>query len=151
MKLGIVSDTHGLLRPEVSAVLEDVDIILHAGDIGGQDILDALGELAPVYAVRGNNDWGSWGESIPLTRDLDLGGLRVCMAHMKRDLPGVLSAFDLVITGHTHKYAEARQGSTLLLNPGSCGPRRFGQPITMALLEADAGKLTVRRVDVPWD
>ena len=151
MKLGIVSDTHGLLRPEVTAVLEGVDLILHAGDIGGQDILDALGELAPVYTVRGNNDWGSWGESIPLVRDLDLGGLRVCMAHMKRDLPGDLSVFDLVVTGHTHKYAETRQGRTLLLNPGSCGPRRFGQPITLALAEAGERGIAVQRVDIPWD
>ena len=73
MKLGIVSDTHGLLRPEISPVLEDCDAILHGGDIGGQDILDALGELAPVYAVRGNNDWGSWGESLPLCMELELG------------------------------------------------------------------------------
>ena len=80
MKLGILSDTHGLLRPEVPAVLEGCDAILHAGDIGGQDILDALGELAPVYAVRGNNDWGSWGEALPLFLDLTLAGKRVCAA-----------------------------------------------------------------------
>ena len=120
MKIGVVSDTHGLLRPEVEAVLDGCAVILHGGDIGGQDILDALGELAPVYPVRGNNDWGPWGESIPLTRELELGGLRICMAHMKRDLPGDLTSYDLVITGHTHKYAESRQGKTLLLNPGSC-------------------------------
>ena len=151
MKIGVVSDTHGLLRPEVTAVLEGVDVILHGGDIGGQDILDALGELAPVYAVRGNNDWGTWGETIPLTRDLDLGGLRICMAHMKRDLPGDLSVFDLAVTGHTHKYAESRQGKTLLLNPGSCGPRRFGQPITLALVETGEQGITPLRVDIPWD
>ncbi len=151
MKLGIVSDTHGLLRPEVPAALEGVDVILHAGDIGGQDILDALGELAPVYAVRGNNDWGSWGESIPLLRELDLGGAKVCMAHMKRDLPADLRPYDLVITGHTHKYSEGRQGSALLLNPGSCGPRRLGQPITLALAEITADGLEVRQILIPWD
>ena len=151
MKIGVISDTHGLLRPEVTAVLEGVDVILHGGDIGGQDILDTVGELAPVYAVRGNNDWGSWGETIPLTRDLDLGGLRICMAHMKRDLPGDLSAFDLVVTGHTHKYAESRQDTVLLLNPGSCGPRRFGQPITLALAEAGEQGIALQRVDIPWD
>ena len=151
MKIGVVSDTHGLLRPEVPAVLEGVDAILHGGDIGGQDILDALGELAPVYPVRGNNDWGPWGESIPLTRELELGGLRICMAHMKRDLPGDLTSYDLVITGHTHKYAESRQGKTLLLNPGSCGPRRFGQPITFALLEVTEKGIAVQKADIPWD
>jgi len=151
MKLGILSDTHGLLRPEVTAALEGSDLILHAGDIGGQDILDALGELAPVYAVRGNNDWGSWGETIPLTRELDLGGIKVVMAHMKRDLPGGLSSCALVITGHTHKYSESRQGGTLLLNPGSCGPRRFGQPVTLALAELTDGGIAVRQISVPWD
>ena len=151
MKIGVISDTHGLLRPEVTAVLEGADFILHAGDIGGQDILDALGELAPVYAVRGNNDWGSWGESIPLLRELDLGGLRVCMSHMKRDLPADLSPFGLVVTGHTHKYAEARQGGTLLLNPGSCGPRRFGQPITLALADCTEAGIQVQQVLIPWD
>ena len=151
MKIGVVSDTHGLLRPEVAAVLEGTDVILHGGDIGGQDILDALGELAPVYPVRGNNDWGSWGESIPLTRELALGGLRICMAHMKRDLPGDLTPYALVITGHTHKYAESRPGRVLLLNPGSCGPRRFGQPITFALLEVTEKGIGVQKVDIPWD
>ena len=151
MKIGVVSDTHGLLRPEVEAALDGCAVILHGGDIGGQDILDALGELAPVYPVRGNNDWGPWGESIPLTRELELGGLRICMAHMKRDLPGDLSPYDLVITGHTHKYAESRQGKTLLLNPGSCGPRRFGQPITFALLEVTEKGIAVQKADIPWD
>jgi hypothetical protein len=151
MKLGILSDTHGLLRPEVTAVLEGCGLILHAGDIGGQDILDALGEIAPVYAVRGNNDWGSWGESIPLTRELDLGGMRVIMAHMKRDLPGDLSPYALAVTGHTHKYSEGKQGGTLLLNPGSCGPRRFGQPITFALAEVSASGIEVQQILVPWD
>ena len=151
MKIGVVSDTHGLLRPEVEAVLDGCAVILHGGDIGGQDILDALGELAPVYPVRGNNDWGPWGESIPLTRELELGGLRICMAHMKRDLPGDLSPYDLVITGHTHKYAESRQGKTLLLNPGSCGPRRFGQRITFALREVTEKGIAVQKADIPWD
>ncbi len=151
MKIGVVSDTHGLLRPEVEAVLDGCAVILHGGDIGGQDILDALGELAPVYPVRGNNDWGPWGESIPLTRELELGGLRICMAHMKRDLPGDLTSYDLVITGHTHKYAESRQAKTLLLNPGSCGPRRFGQPITFALLEVTEKGIAVQKADIPWD
>ena len=151
MRLGILSDTHGLLRPEVAAALEGSDLILHAGDIGGQDILDALGELAPVYAVRGNNDWGSWGETIPLTRELDLGGMKVIMAHMKRDLPGDLSPYALAVTGHTHKYSEARQGGLLLLNPGSCGPRRFGQPVTLALAELTDSGIAVRQITVPWD
>ena len=151
MKLGVVSDTHGLLRPEVPALLEGCGVILHAGDIGGQDILDALNELAPVYAVRGNNDWGGWGESLPLTLDLPLGGLRIAMAHMKRDLPSDLSGYDLAVTGHTHRYGESRQGRTLLLNPGSCGPRRFGQSVTLALVELTPAGLQAETVSIPWD
>ncbi len=151
MKLGIVSDTHGLLRPEISPVLEGCDAILHGGDIGGQDILDALGEIAPVYAVRGNNDWGSWGESLPLCLELELGGKQICMAHMKRDLPADLSRFHLAVTGHTHRYREERQGSVLLLNPGSCGPRRFGQPITLALAEWTEAGFEAQEILIPWD
>ena len=151
MKLGILSDTHGLLRPEVPAVLEGCDAIFHAGDIGGQDILDALGELAPVHAVRGNNDWGAWGEKLPLRLELELEGKHICMAHMKRDLPADLSPFDLVITGHTHKYRAERQGGLLLLNPGSCGPRRFGQPVTLALAEWTGEGFAARELTIPWD
>lgn len=148
MKIGVLSDTHGLLRPEVLEALSGCAAILHGGDINRQDIIDELERIAPVYVVRGNND-REWAERIPLTLDFTLGGLRVAMAHKKKDLPEDLSPYDLAVFGHSHKYAESRQGRTLLLNPGSCGPRRFNQAITLAVLETEGGEIRVNRVDIP--
>ncbi len=148
MRIGVLSDTHGLLRPEALAALEGCGAILHGGDINRRQILDALEALAPVYAVRGNND-GEWAEDVPATLDFELAGLRVLMTHKKKDLPADLSAYDLAVYGHSHRYEEARLGRTLLLNPGSCGPRRFNQAITLAVVEAEDGGVRVRRVDIP--
>ena len=148
MKIGIISDTHGLLRPEVIKALEGCEAILHGGDITGPEILEKLGDIAPVYAVRGNGD-REWAEHIPVFLDFELAGLRIYMAHRKKDLPSDLSAYDLVVFGHSHKYEENRQGKALLLNPGSCGPRRFHQAITMAVAEADDGSIEVKRIDIP--
>ena len=152
MKIGVLSDTHDLLRPEVIEALRGCDVILHGGDISSRKILDQLALIAPVRAVRGNND-GEWAENLPLTLDFELGGLRVFMAHKKKDLPKDLAPYDLVVYGHSHQYAAARQQTspskeTLLLNPGSCGPRRFLQPVTLAVVSTDGGGLTVTRVDV---
>ncbi|MBR2532118.1 MAG: metallophosphoesterase family protein [Lachnospiraceae bacterium] len=132
-KIGLLSDTHGLLRPETLQALEGCDAILHGGDINRQEILDRLGEIAPVYVVRGNND-REWAEEIPYFLDFTLSGLRIYMTHKKKDLPKDLTAYDLVLYGHSHKYEEAAEGKTLLINPGSCGPRRFHQEITLAIL-----------------
>lgn len=148
MKIGVLSDTHGLLRPEALAALEGCEALLHGGDIDRQEILDELERIAPVYAVRGNGD-REWAKAIPPFLDFDLAGLRVYMTHKKKDLPTDLSAYDLVVFGHSHRYEETRRGRTLLLNPGSCGPRRFNQAITLAVLEIGEGKIAVRRVDIP--
>ena len=151
MKIGIVSDTHDLLRPEVLAELEDCGAILHAGDISSPGILAGLREIAPVYAVRGNND-RDWDDPLPLVLDLELAGLRIAMAHKKKDLPGDLSVFDLAVTGHTHRYAEARltgEKRTLLLNPGCCGPRLFRQPVTMAKVTVGQDGWKAERIDIP--
>lgn len=133
VKIGIISDTHNLLRQEVIDALEGCETILHAGDISKQEILDRLRAIAPVYVVRGNND-KDWAEDIPAVLDFDLRGLRVFMTHKKKDLPPSCEEYDLVVYGHSHRYEEKRAGSTLFLNPGSCGPRRFNQAITMAVL-----------------
>lgn len=146
--IGIISDTHGLLRPEVLEALKGCDVILHGGDINRQDIIDQLEEIAPVYVVRGNND-KDWAEHIPMFLDFELAGLRVYMTHKKKDLPDDLSSYDLVIFGHSHKYEESRQGGTILLNPGSCGPRRFHQAITMATAEISENGLTITRIEIP--
>lgn len=148
MKIGIISDTHGLLRPEVLDALKGSDFILHGGDINRQEILDRLWEIAPVYVVRGNND-KDWAEEIPVLLNFEVKGIRICMTHKKKDLPDDLSGYDLVVYGHSHKYEERRKGKTILLNPGSCGPRRFHQAITMAVAEAADGKISISRIDIP--
>ena len=148
MKLGILSDTHNLLRPQVLSALRGVDVILHAGDISKPDILALLKRTAPVFAVRGNND-RNWAEPLPVYRDFVLGGVRIYMTHRKQDLPGDLSPFDLVIVGHSHRYTEMQEGHTILLNPGSCGPRRFHQPITLATAEVTDGSISVTRIEIP--
>ena len=153
MKAGILSDTHDLLRPEVTDALQGCDCILHGGDISSPRILDRLERIAPVKAVRGNND-KEWAEHLPLFLDFELGGLHIYMTHKKKDLPKDLTAYDLVIYGHSHQYAEVWQETTgrnrtLLLNPGSCGPRRFIQPITMAILSIDPDGWAVKQVQIP--
>ena len=153
MKIGIVSDTHDLLRREVITHLEGCDCILHAGDICSRDILERLEQIAPVKAVRGNNDRG-WADSLPLFLDFELGGLRFYMVHKKSDLPRNLDPYDLVIFGHSHQYASdwpetAGKRRTLLLNPGSCGPRRFLQPVTMAILTIEPDGWTAKRTEIP--
>ncbi len=154
MKIGIISDTHDLLRPEVMGHLQDCDCVLHGGDISSQRILDQLEQVAPVRAVRGNND-KEWAEHLPLTLDFELGGLRFFMTHTKKDLPGDLTPYDLVIYGHSHKYDSSWQKHggekrTLLLNPGSCGPRRFHQPVTMAKLTISEKGWEVTRIDLSY-
>lgn len=153
MRIAILSDTHDLLRPEVIASIRDCGAILHGGDISSPSVLERLRAIAPVTAVRGNND-REWAAGLPLCAETVLGGLRVCMAHKKKDLPQDLSPYDLAVCGHTHQYVSSWLTSgdghrTLLLNPGSCGPRRFRQPITLAILTAEGGSWTVERVDIP--
>ena len=147
MKIGILSDTHGLLRPEVLAALEGCEAILHGGDVNRQRVLDQLQQIAPVYAVRGNND-KEWAEHLPPCLDFTLAGARIYMTHKRKDLPRDLSGYDLVVYGHSHQYAEHTADHTILLNPGSCGPVRFRQPVTMATAVIDDGRVTVTRVDI---
>lgn len=147
MKLGILSDTHGLLRQEVLDHLQGCDAILHGGDINNQGILNTLSSVATLYVVRGNND-KEWAESIPDSLDITLAGKRIYMTHKKKDLPMDLSLYDLAVIGHTHRYEEQRVGNAVLLNPGSCGPRRFNQAITMAIVTVHDGKIKVKRIDI---
>ena len=150
MKIAVLSDTHGLLRQEVLDRLHPApDAILHGGDINNQGILRTLGSIAPVYAVRGNND-REWAEDLPESLDCTLNGVRVFMTHRRRDLPGDLSPYGLAVYGHSHRYLEERAGGTVLLNPGSCGPRRFNQAITMAMADLYAdGRIVITRIDIP--
>lgn len=148
MRLGIISDTHNLLRPGMLSALTGVDAILHAGDISSQKVLDQLQSIFPVYAVRGNAD-KEWTEALPEFLDLQLAGLHIFIVHKKKDLPKDLTPYDLVVIGHSHQYSEKREGKTLILNPGSCGPRRFHQKITMALAEVENGQIEITRIDIP--
>ncbi len=148
MKLGIISDTHDLLRPEVISSLTGTDMILHAGDISSRTIVDRLHKIAPVRIVRGNAD-KDWAADLPDFLDFELAGLRVYMTHKKMDLPKDISPFDLVVIGHSHQYTETYSGKTLILNPGSCGPRRFHQKITMAAAEIEKGRIIVNRIEIP--
>lgn len=132
----MISDTHGLLRPQVVEALRGSDLVVHAGDIGSPEILDELRAVAPTFAVRGNVDRGAWAESLPLTAAVEAGLHRLYVLHILEDLDLVPEAagFAAVISGHSHQpRAETRRG-VLYLNPGSAGPRRFRLPVTVARL-----------------
>jgi uncharacterized protein len=137
--LGIVSDTHGLLRDELLAALRGVDLILHAGDIGSQAALEGLREVAPVLAVRGNVD-GNWAAALPETAVAEIGSCLIYLLHdlQHLDLDPAAAGFQAVISGHTHQPAIFRRQGVLYLNPGSAGPRRFNLPISTALLHFSA-------------
>lgn len=146
-KIGVLSDTHGLLRLEVLEALKDCDVILHGGDINKKKILDELEKIAPVHAVRGNND-KEWAEYLPHNLELDLFGIRIFMVHNKKMIPDDLKNADIVIYGHSHKYEEKNMDGIFYLNPGSCGPRRFTQPITLALILAEKGNFQVKKIEI---
>lgn len=141
MKIGLISDTHGLLRPEALAALQGCAHIVHAGDIGKPEILDALRELAPLTVVRGNNDQGdAWADAIPASAVLRVGGLGLYVTHELADVPQQLPAdIQVVVTGHSHKPLQQLRHDVLFINPGSAGPRRFKLPISVGLLHIDAG------------
>lgn len=148
-KIGVISDTHGMLRPEVPEALRGCELILHGGDINKQKILDELRRTAPVHAVRGNND-KEWAAHIPETLTLDVFGIRVFMVHNRKHIPKGLSETDLVIYGHSHKYEERKVDSVQYLNPGSCGPGRFNQEITLALLYIEEDRsIRIEKVLIP--
>lgn len=132
--VGIVSDTHGLVRPELIARLKGVDLILHAGDVGKSDVLETLSSVAPVHAVRGNVDRDGWAEGLPPSRVVEIGGLRFFVLHNIHLIPAdpEREGFDVVVSGHSHSPSIARRGRVLYVNPGSVGPRRFHLPVSMA-------------------
>jgi len=144
-RVGIISDTHGLLRPEALRALEGVDRILHAGDVGGQDILRALESQAPVVAVRGNTDWGEWAKSLPTTAVAEFGTNLFYLLHDLADLdlnPGA-AGMRAVVSGHTHMPMVQETGGVLYVNPGSAGPLRGSKPVTLAIAEMEGDELKV--------
>ena len=145
MKIGVISDTHGLLRPEVVDKLRSCDAILHAGDVNRPELLDALRAIAPLYVVRGNND-KDWAEELPQTLRVEFDGVRILMIHNKRELPKKLGDVQVIVFGHSHKYFEQTIDDRLWLNPGSCGKRRFDQEISFALLHIDGSAWRVEKI-----
>lgn len=148
MKTAIISDTHGLLRPEALTCLQGCDLIIHAGDIGCPEILTQLTSIAPTRAVRGNNDLNlPWAANLPDYLTFEINGWQTLLTHDIADVPADLdSKIKLVITGHSHKPCIQWHGDCLYLNPGSAGRRRFKLPVTLALLDVSADTLTPQLV-----
>lgn len=144
MRIGLISDTHGLLRPEAVEAMTGVGQIIHAGDIGDPAIIEGLRRLAPVHAVRGNNDRGRWADRIPQRLALELGGVRICVLHdvhaLDTDSTATAAGFDVVVAGHSHKPGVVERAGALLVNPGSAGPRRFTLPVTVGYLLVERGR-----------
>ena len=144
--MGVISDTHGLLRPEALRALRGVRVIVHAGDIGGPEILDELNAIAPVTAVRGNNDRDAWARGLPETAVLRVGGAKLYVIH---DLTALAvdpraEGFAAVISGHSHQPRSIRREGVLYFNPGSAGPRRFRLPVSLGTLLVEGGTVAGR-------
>ena len=137
MRIGVISDTHGLLRPEALRALLGVESIIHAGDVGAPEILEQLRRIAPVFAVRGNVDTQPWAQELPRNSLVEFNGFSFYVLHNLRelDLNPQAAGFDAVVCGHSHKAEQRLEAGVLYLNPGSAGPRRFHLPVTLALLE----------------
>ena len=148
--IGVISDTHGLLRPEIAQAFKGVDLIIHAGDIGASEVIDQLGSIAPVVVVRGNNDKDRWAKAIPETEVVEISKLRIFILHDLKEIPlnPLDHRFDVVISGHSHRPLIEKRAGILFLNPGSAGPRRFKLPVTVARLSIDGSDAKAKIVDL---
>jgi putative phosphoesterase len=148
MRIGLISDTHGLLRPEAIDFLAGSDHIVHGGDIGNPDILERLAAIAPLTVVRGNNDTAAWAGSIPVTARIEPGGVPLYVIHdlKELDIDPLRTGVRVVVSGHSHKPACVERGGVLYVNPGSAGRRRFSLPIAAAELLIDGGRVVPRLV-----
>jgi len=146
LRIGLISDTHGLLRPEAKQALAGVSHIVHAGDVGAAAVLTELAKLAPVHAVRGNNDRGAWARRLPLSASLELEGVGILVLHdlKELDIDPVDAGLSVVVAGHSHRPLIERRDAVLYVNPGSAGPRRFSLPVTVGFLELAAGAAHAR-------
>lgn len=149
--IGVISDTHGLLRPEAMAALRGVEHIVHAGDVGSSEILEELSAIAPITTVRGNIDKGVWARKLPETEVLDIGGISIYVLHdlAKLDLNPKAAGFPVVISGHTHVPKQETRNGVLYFNPGSAGPRRFKLPISLGKLIVDKGIVLGELLQLP--
>jgi len=141
VRIGLISDTHGLLRPEALHALAGVEHIIHAGDIGGPDVIESLRNIAPVDAVRGNNDKGPWAAQFPERLALEFGGVGIHVLHdvNELDVDPAAAGFRVIIAGHSHKPHITDREGVLFVNPGSAGPRRFSLPVTLGYLTVENG------------
>jgi hypothetical protein len=148
--VGLISDTHGLLREEAVRALRGSDLILHAGDVGGPGILETLKTLAPVVAVRGNVDTGEWGQTLRLTEVIQSGSVVIYMLHILQDLDidPAGGGFHIVVSGHSHKASQTEKEGVLYVNPGSAGPKRFQLPVTVARLDLGVRPWKVEFIDL---
>ncbi len=141
-RVGVIADTHGLMRPDAMDALQGSGLIVHAGDVGSEEVLDLLRSIAPLVAVRGNVDQGAWAASLPLTVSTSVGGARMLVLHdlATLALDPAAAGFAVVVSGHSHRPAIDQRDGVLYLNPGSAGPRRFRFPVTLARLEVRDGR-----------
>jgi putative phosphoesterase len=148
--VGLISDTHGLLREAAVRALRGSDLILHAGDVGGPGILETLRTLAPVVAVRGNVDTGEWGQTLRLTEVIQSGSVMIYMLHILQDLDidPAGGGFRIVVSGHSHKASQTEKEGVLYVNPGSAGPKRFQLPVTVARLDLGVRPWKVEFIDL---
>ncbi|MES2899957.1 MAG: metallophosphoesterase family protein [Pseudomonadota bacterium] len=150
VRIGLISDTHGLMRPEALRQLAGSDFIVHGGDIGGQEILDQLGAIAPVTAVRGNNDYAPWAGKVPECATLQIGAIAIYAIHdiglLPSDIAG--SGIGVVVYGHSHRPLIEERAGVLYLNPGSAGPRRFKLPVSVGELVIDGSELSARIIEL---
>lgn len=148
--IGVISDTHGLLRPEAVDALRGVSQILHAGDVGAPEVLEGLREIAPVKAVRGNVDLAVWARGLPLNEVVEVGGVSIYMLHIldELDLKPEAAGFGVVIYGHSHVPKSEEKNGVLYFNPGSAGPRRFKLPVTVGKLVVERGRVGAESVDI---
>ena len=148
MRIAIISDTHSLLRPEVEEAISGCDRILHGGDIASKDLYDRLNDLAPCIFVRGNAD-REWAEDLPEDIEFEIAGFRFYMVHNIRHAKKDLAGIDFLVYGHSHKYEKKCVDGITYLNPGSCGPRRFTQPVTMMLMTIDDDRnVSIEKLDL---
>ena len=150
MRIGLVSDTHGLVRPAALDYLRGSDHIIHAGDIGKSGVLDALGALAPVTAIRGNIDNGEWASGLPEVREETIGRVRILVLHdlKQLDRDPAAAGIRVVVSGHSHKPAVEERDGVLYINPGSAGPRRFSLPVTAGELLVSLDLVTPKIVEL---
>lgn len=136
MRVGVISDTHGILNPQVAYLLEDCEAILHAGDVGSKEVLEELKKIAPVYAVRGNNDTAEWAKELPERLVITLGEYKIFIIHDSKECNGC-KEYDVVVSGHSHKLKISQEGSRLYINPGACGKKRFNLPLTIVKIDLE--------------